>query len=79
MARKKQSEILKFLTDEDKVEFLEELLDAIKTARREGSLTAVNECIKSWEATAELNSIPGLRERTWQKFNKLKASGLIHG
>ena len=76
---KRKNEILKYLPDDDKLIFLSELLDAIDMAKKQKSFSSIDECLASWEATAELNSVPGLREKVWVKYNKLKSSGLIHG
>ena len=76
---KRKNEILKYLPDDDKLIFLPELLDAIDMAKKQKSFSPIDECLSSWEATAELNSVPGLREKVWTKYNKLKSSGLIHG
>jgi len=79
MARLKtrKNEILKYLEPEDQGMFLSDLLKAIRTAKRAGSFRAIDECIEAWEATAELNSIPGFRERVWAKYSKLKEAGII--
>jgi hypothetical protein len=71
--------ITKYLADEDKFLFLEELLEAIEKSKRENNFTSINDCLNSWEATAELNSIPGLKERVWQRYNRIKKVGFIYG
>ncbi|GAH38557.1 unnamed protein product, partial [marine sediment metagenome] len=38
---------------------------------------AIDSCIDDWEDIAELNSIPGFRDRVWARFNKLKDAGLV--
>jgi len=76
---KRKNDILKYLPDEDKFIFLSELLDAIAISKKDGSFAPIDACLDSWEATAELNSVPGLREKVWEKFNRLKASGSING
>ena len=76
---KRKNEILKYLPDEDKLLFLSELLDAIVISKKQNSFLPINECLDSWEATAELNSVPGLRESVWKRYEKLKESGLING
>lgn len=77
MSRK--NEILKYLPDEDKIVFLSELLNAVALSKRKNSFIPINDCLSSWEETAELNSIPGLKEKVWERFEKLKSRGLIHG
>ncbi|MDP2366553.1 MAG: hypothetical protein Q8M94_22590 [Ignavibacteria bacterium] len=64
-------EILKYLPHEDKIEFLFELLDAVQRGDE-----AINKCLSGWEETAELNSIPGFRDRVWARFNELKKTGV---
>ena len=76
---KRKNEILKYLPDDDKLLFLSELLNAIDIAKKQKSFSPIDECLSSWEATAELNSVPGLCEKVWIKYNKLKSSGSIHG
>jgi hypothetical protein len=76
---KRKNEILKYLPDEDKLIFLSELLDAIAISKKQNSFLPINECLDSWEATAELNSVSGLREKVWKRYEKLKESGLING
>lgn len=76
---KRKNEILKYLSEDDQLLFLSELLDAIMAARRKDSFLPIDECMERWEATAELSSVPGLRESVWERYNKLKSSGAIHG
>ena len=76
---KRKNEILKYLPDEEKLLFLSELLSAVALSKRQNSFTQINDCLSSWGDTAELNSIPGLREKVWERFEKLKSRGLIHG
>jgi hypothetical protein len=76
---RRKNEILKYLPDDDKLLFLSELLDAISVSKKQGSFLPIDECLGAWEATAELNSVPGLREKVWERYGKLKSSGLIHG
>jgi len=75
---KRQSEILKYLPDEDKVAFLSELLESISLSKKQGSFSPIDNCLDAWEATAEMNSVPRLSEKVWEKYNKLKSVGLIH-
>jgi diketogulonate reductase-like aldo/keto reductase len=76
---KRKNEILKYLPDEDKLLFLSALLDAITLSKKKNSFAPIDECLSSWEETAELYSIPGLSESAWKRFEKLKSRGLIHG
>ena len=68
---KRKNEILKYFPNEDKLIFLSELLDAIESSKKQGSFAPIDECLEAWEATAELISVPGLRESVWSRFNKL--------
>jgi len=76
---KRKNEILKYLHDDDKLLFLSELLDAIALSKKQNSFATIDSCMEAWEATAELNSVPGLREKVWSRFENLKSRGLIHG
>ena len=67
------------LPDEDKLIFLSELLEAISLSKKQNSFSPIDDCMSAWEATAELSSVPGLRERVWTRYEKLKSAGLIHG
>ncbi len=71
MIRKQTNEILKYLSLEDQKEFLNELLALIKAGKRKGSFDAIDKCIEEWEATAEMNSIPGFQKRVSQKVKRL--------
>lgn len=76
-SRLKKDSIFRYLSETDKDQFLSELLHAIDQSKREGSFDAVTSCIEDWEDTAELLSIPGLKERVWERFTKLKEAGSI--
>ena len=71
-------EMLRFLSQEDKNIFLSELLDAVSVSMENQSVDAINECLEKWEDTVEMISIPGMKERVWERFEKLKARGCIH-
>ena len=73
----KSSEILRSLSNDDKVMFLSELLQATDQSISEGNFDAINLCIENWEDTVELLSIPGLKDRAWAQFTKLKKAGCI--
>ena len=72
------SDLLSYLSSEDKEVFLRDLLSAVIRAKDEGNLNAVDVCIEGWEDTVELLSIPGLRRDVWNQFDELKNSGLIN-
>jgi len=63
-----KNKMLEYLSNEDQKIFLDELLDAIKNKNFDDVL----KCIESWEATAELNSIPGFQKRIVKKIKKMK-------
>jgi hypothetical protein len=75
--RKKINEILGYLSIEDKDKFLNDILEAIGKSKNESNFDAIDSCIDDWEDIAELNSIPGFRDRVWARFNKLKDAGLV--
>jgi hypothetical protein len=56
---------------------LASLLEAIQISKRDKSLGAIEECLASWEATVELNKIPGLKEKVLERYERLKRSGAI--
>ena len=65
-----RQQTLKHLSNYDKNLFLGELICAIDQSQQNGNL-----CIEEWEDTAELLSIPDLKDRAWAHFNELKKSG----
>lgn len=73
----KNSEIFRCLSEDDKAMFLDELLQAIDQSISEGNFDAINLCVENWEDTVELHSIPGLKDRAWAQFTKLKEAGCI--
>lgn len=76
---KRKNNILKYLPEGDKEIFLSDLLEAIALSKKQGSFSAIDECLNAWEATVEMVSIPGMSEKVWSKFNKLKTAGILHG
>ena len=70
------SEMVDTLHD-DKVLFLDELIQAIDQSKSEGNFDAINLCIENWEDTIELLNIPGLKDRAWAQFDELKEAGCI--
>lgn len=72
-----KNKILKYLSSEDKEIFLNELLNAVRTGKRKKSFDDINKCIESWEATAELNSIPGFQKRVIKKIRDMKRAEVI--
>ncbi len=77
--RSQINEILKYLSTEDQKAFLNELLNVVRIGKRKKNFDDINRCIESWEATAELNSIPGFQKRVVKKIVKLKKAGVING
>ena len=68
-----------YLGSEDKESMLEDLLKAIEICRHDNSFDAIEQCLASWEATVELNSIPGVKEKVTERHTRLKRAGVIHG
>ena len=75
--RLKNDEMFRYLSEEDKAKFLSELLHAIDQSISEGNFDAISLCIENWEDTVELISIPGLKDRVWERFTKLKEAGYV--
>lgn len=65
-------QILASLPDGDKLEFIDELLGAIEQAEAQKSHSPIQSCLDEWEATAELNMIPGLRQKVWENYRKVR-------
>lgn len=72
------NEIISFLSVEEREQFLSDLLSAVDEARNIESFDPINECVDGWEDIAELNSIPGLKDRVWARYNRLKDSGRVN-
>jgi len=75
---KTKNEILKYLSENERKSFLNDLIEAIERSKSKGNFNAINECFEDWEDIAELNSIPGFKDRVWARFNNLKDTGLIN-
>ena len=76
--KKKIKQILADLSGDEKELMLGELLRAIEVSKREGSFDAIEECLASWEATIELSKTPGVKEKVWERYDRLKKAGIIH-
>mgnify|MGYP007056063739 CR=1 FL=1 len=74
----RKEEMLSFLSQEDKNILLSELLDAINISIKNKNVEAIKKCLEKWDATIEMISIPGMKERVWERFEKLKERGCIH-
>ncbi len=75
---KMKNEILKYLSENERESFLNDLIEAIERSKSEGNFNAINKCREDWEDIAELNSIPGLKDRVWARFNNLKDTARIN-
>lgn len=79
MMQKKQltnqvkNSFLNYLSVEEKEQFLFELIAACNS----GESNIIEDCIEGWRDIAELNSIPNLKERVWERFNALKNAGKV--
>ena len=72
---KKVRDILKYIEDKDS--FIIELVSAINKSISRNDSTFIQECIGEWEASSELNSIPGFSKKVRNRFNSLMRAGLI--
>jgi hypothetical protein len=69
--------ILRFVEEKDL--FVSELISAINKSIEKENPELIEDCLQEWEASAELNSIPGLAERVRKRYQSLVESGLIDG
>ena len=67
--KKRVAEILQYINDKDA--FVVELVEAIDKSIREGNPRFLETCLVEWEASAELNSIPGFSKKVWKRYEKL--------
>ena len=72
----KVAEILKYI--EDKESFVIELLAAINQSLAEKNPQIIDDCLEEWEASAELNSIPGFTANVQRRYKLLVKAGLIN-
>jgi hypothetical protein len=73
--KKRVAQILKYIEDKDT--FILELISAVNKATSDNDPRTVEKCLDEWEASAELNSIPGFSKKVWSSFNSLVKAGLI--
>lgn len=66
MKSKKVKSILKNLSEKERDEFLEEILENHLSGKD------ITETIISWEATAEINSLPHVKDKILDRSKKLK-------
>lgn len=77
MKNKKQLKIdvdlIEYILDniQERGDFIEELLNSLQVYYESGNEKPLRGCLDSWEATAEINSIPGARE-TIMKYGASK-------
>ena len=71
------AEILRYL--ENKELFVTELLAAINQSVIENNPQIIEDCLEEWEASAELNSIPGFAANVQRRYRLLVKAGLING
>lgn len=72
--KKKVGEILKNIKDKDS--FTLELVTALNKSISTNNPGFVRQCLNEWEASAELNQIPGLTRNVRNRFNSLVKVGL---
>ncbi len=70
------AEILKYI--DDKEMFVTELLAAINRSVAEKNPQIIEDCLEEWEASAELNSIPGFATNVKRRYKLLVKAGLIN-
>jgi len=70
------AEILKYIEDKDL--FVTELLAAINRSVAEKNPQIIEDCLEEWEASAELNSIPGFSANVQRRYKLLVKAGLIN-
>jgi hypothetical protein len=73
--KKRVKEILKDINDKDS--FTIELISAVNKSISRNDPKLVRECLDEWEASAELNRIPGFSKKVRIRFNSLVKAGLI--
>lgn len=69
--------ILENLEAEDQEEYLRDISVAISGTLEENCFAIFAECFDAWEATAEMNSIPGAKEQSVKAYNQLKRTGIV--
>jgi len=67
----KKNNILNYLEEEEKEQFLDELLTLMVRFKIDINYESIINCIDYWEDIAELNSIPGFKRGVWERFNHL--------
>lgn len=73
MARKVSvRQILERLPDQDRLDFIKELSDAIEKAEQQRCHDPIRLCLDEWEATAELNMVPGLNQAVWKNYCRVR-------
>jgi hypothetical protein len=70
------AEIIKYI--DDKELFIIELIAAINNSLADKNLQIIEDCLREWEASAELNSIPGFSDNVQRRFKSLVKAGLIN-
>lgn len=69
-------EIMRFI--KNKEIFVMELIAAINNSLAENNHNIIDDCLTEWEATAELNSIPGFASNVKRRYRLLVKAGLIN-
>lgn len=73
----KKNDLLKYLTEEEKEQFLDELLTLFLRYKIDKKYESIEQCLDRWQDIAELNSIPNFKERVCERFNCLKTAGKV--
>ena len=75
--QKRANNILNYLNTEDREQFISELADSVDISVVDGNTKHLVECLDKWETVAELNAIPGFRDRVWERFKHYNLTGRI--
>ena len=67
-----KNNILNYLEEEERKQFLDELLTLILRFKIDKKYESIGNYIDRWEDIAELNSIPNFKKHVWERFNCLK-------
>jgi len=74
---KRSKYILERLDEKERNSFLSGLLDVVDESIKLSDTRMLTEYLDQWEAVAEINEIPGLKERALARFNHFKSIGRI--
>ena len=61
----------------DREAFLFALVDSVTIALKQKNMKQIKETLETWEASAEIDSIPGAKKRIWKSYNQYKGEKKI--